>query len=86
MGRAGRGLYVLSLSIAVYHVAKAEDRTRAAANEGAALAGGAIGTAAFGSAGLLCGPAAIAWVPLGVFVGGVLGGMAADVAFDRVRQ
>jgi hypothetical protein len=84
MGRAGRGLYVLSLCIAVYHIAKAEDRVRAAANEGAALAGGAAGASALGAVGLICGPAAIACVPLGVFAGGILGAMGADHAFDRI--
>lgn len=84
LGRAGRGMYLLTVCIAIYHIAKAEDRTRTAANEGVVLAGGAVGTAVFGSAGLLCGPAAIVCVPLGVFVGGILGGMTADWAFDRI--
>jgi hypothetical protein len=84
MGRAGRGMYLLTLCIAIHHIAYAEDRLRASVNEGAALAGGAAGSAAFGTAGLFCGPAAIACVPVGVFVGGILGGLVADHAFDRI--
>ncbi len=32
-GRAGRGLFVLTVAISVYHIAKAEDKVRATANE-----------------------------------------------------
>jgi hypothetical protein len=84
MGRAGRGLFVLTIAIAVYHIATAEDKVRAAANEGAAIGGGLAGAAAFGTAGLVCGPAAIACVPVGIFVGGVLGAVGADWAFDKI--
>ncbi|PIE82764.1 MAG: hypothetical protein CSA09_04975, partial [Candidatus Contendobacter odensis] len=31
--RAGRGLFVLTVAISVYHIAKAEDKVRATANE-----------------------------------------------------
>lgn len=84
VGRAGRGLFVLTITIAVYHIATAEDKVRAAANEGVAVGGGVAGATALGSAGLVCGPAAIACVPIGVFVGGVLGAMGADWAFDQI--
>jgi hypothetical protein len=82
MGRAGRGLFVLIITIAIYHIAVAEDKVKAAVNEG--VAGGMAGAASLGAAGLLCGPAAIACVPLGVFVGGVLGAVGADWAFDKI--
>lgn len=84
MGRAGRGLFILTVAIAVYHIATAEDKVRAAANEGAAIGGGLAGATALGAAGLVCGPAAIACVPIGVFIGGVLGAMGADWAFDQI--
>jgi hypothetical protein len=84
MGRAGRGLFVLTITIAIYHIAVAEDKVKAAVNEGVAVAGGMAGAASLGAAGLLCGPAAIACVPLGVFVGGVLGAVGADWAFDKI--
>lgn len=84
MGRAGRGLFVLTIAIAVYHVATAEDKVRAAANESVAIGGGLAGATAFGAAGLACGPAAVACVPLGIFVGGILGAFGADWAFDQI--
>lgn len=84
LGHAGRGLFVLTAVISVYHIYKAEDRVRATANEVTALGGAMAGSAALGSAGLFCGPAAIACVPLGVFVGGVIGALGADWVFDRI--
>lgn len=84
MARAGRGLFILTITIAVYHIATAEDKLRATANEGLAIGGGLAGAATLGAAGLVCGPAAIACVPIGVFVGGVLGAIGADWAFDKM--
>ena len=84
LSRLGRGLLVLTLGIAVYNVITAEDRLRAAANEGAVIGGGFAGGAAGGAlAGLACGPGAPVCVTLGVFIGGLIGGMGADVAFDQ---
>lgn len=83
-GRAGRGLFVLTVVISIYHVAKAKDKVRATANEISAIGGGIAGASALGAAGLACGPAAIACVPLGIFVGGVIGSAGADWAFDQI--
>lgn len=84
LGRAGRGLVGLTVVIAVYHVAAAEDKPKASTREAVAIGGGLAGAYALGAAGLICGPAAIACVPLGIFVGGVLGSMGADLAFSRI--
>ena len=84
LGRAGRGLFVFTIAISAYHIAKAEDKVRAATNEGVALAGGLAGASALGASGLACGPAAIACVPLGIFIGGILGATGADWAFDKI--
>lgn len=84
MGRAGRGLFVMTIAISVYHIATAEDKVRATFNEGIAIGGGVAGATALGSAGLACGPAAIACVPIGIFVGGILGSIGADWAFDKI--
>jgi uncharacterized protein VirK/YbjX len=84
MGRAGRGLFVLTIIIAVYHIAIAEDKVRATANEGVAVGGGMAGATALGAAGLVCGPAAIACVPIGIFAGGILGAIGADWVFDQL--
>jgi len=83
-GRAGRGLFVLTIAISVYHIAKAEDKVRATANEATAIGGGLAGASALGAAGMACGPAAIACVPLGIFLGGVAGALGADWAFDKI--
>lgn len=42
MSRAGRGLLILSLGVAVYNVASAENKAEAAAEEGALLGGGVL--------------------------------------------
>lgn len=84
MRRAGRGLFALTAIIAVYHIAKSENKLKATAREGAAIGGGLAGSATLGAAGLMCGPAAIACVPLGIFVGGLVGATGADWAFTRI--
>ncbi len=84
MGRMGRGLFFLTAAIAIFHIAKAENKVRATANELTALGGGFAGSAALGTAGLVCGPAALFCVPLGIFIGGVAGAFGADWAFDKI--
>ncbi len=86
LGRAGKGLFVLTVAISIYHIATAEDKIRATANEGVAVGGGIAGASALGAAGLACGPAAIACVPIGIFVGGILGALGADWAFDKIWE
>lgn len=81
----GRGLVFVSLGAAVYNVAMADDKARAVAREGVVIGGGFAGAAAGGAlAGLACGPGAPVCVTLGVFVGGALGALGADVSFDWV--
>ncbi|WP_082360436.1 hypothetical protein [Paracidovorax avenae] len=81
----GRGLVFVSLGAAVYNVAMADDKARAVAREGVVIGGGFAGGAAGGAlAGLACGPGAPVCVTLGVFVGGALGALGADVSFDWV--
>jgi predicted lipid-binding transport protein (Tim44 family) len=66
-------LWILSISLSVYNVATAQDKTTAALHEardlGVGLAGGMAGGAI---AGLMCGPGAPVCVTVGVFVGGAL--------------
>ena len=70
---AARGLVVLSIAVAVYNVAVAEDKMSAAGREvviaGAGVGGGFAGGAV---AGLACGPGAPVCVTIGAFVGGAL--------------
>lgn len=84
MGRAGRGLFGLTITISIYNIATAESKVRATVNEGVVIGGGIAGGAALGAAGTLCGPAAIVCVPLGIFIGSFLGSESADLAFDRL--
>lgn len=73
LSRAGRGLLFLSVALSVYHVATAENKLDAAAEEavvtGAGIGGGIAGGAI---AGLACGPGAPVCVTVGAFVGGAL--------------
>jgi hypothetical protein len=83
LSRVGRGLLVTTLACAVYNVATSEDKPRAATREGMAIGGGFIGGAVGGAvAGMACGPGAPICVTLGVFVGGALGALGADLSFD----
>lgn len=82
LGRLGRGLIVVSIGVAIYNVSQAKDKPKAIAREGVVFGGGFAGGAAGGAlAGLACGPGAPICVTIGVFVGGALGAMGADVAF-----
>ncbi|MFV0302086.1 MAG: hypothetical protein ACK5IP_14645 [Paracoccus sp. (in: a-proteobacteria)] len=82
VSRAGRGLLVLSISIAVYNVATAEDKGKAAAEEGALLGGGILGGAAGGAlAGAVCGPGALICSSIGAFAGAVAGAFGASLFF-----
>jgi len=91
MGYAGRAFIVMTLAIAVYNVASAEDKPMAVANEATTIGGGILGGATGGAsagavAGLFCGPGAPLCEPvtvtIGVFVGGALGALGADYTFD----
>jgi hypothetical protein len=84
MGHAGKGLLALTAVISFYHIAQAEDKVRATAKEASIIGGGMAGSSALGAAGLLCGPAAIVCVPLGIFIGGIAGGMGAERLFDEL--
>lgn len=85
LGPAGKGLLVLTLAIAVYNVATADDKAKAAGKEGVLIGGGVLGGMGGGAlAGLACGPGAPVCVTLGVFVGGVAGALGAEFAFDSV--
>lgn len=85
LGPLGKGLLVLTLAIAVYNVATADDKGKAAGKEGVLIGGGALGGMGGGAlAGLACGPGAPVCVTLGVFVGGVAGALGAEFAFDSI--
>ncbi len=73
LGRAGRGLLLLSLAVSIHEIAVAEDRVAAARREAAVTGAGIGGGIAGGAlAGLACGPGAPLCVTVGAFAGGVL--------------
>lgn len=78
----GRGLLLVTIGAAVYNIATAEDKVKATTREGVVLGGGFAGGAAGGAlSGLACGPGAPVCVTVGVFIGGALGALGADVSF-----
>jgi len=85
LARLGRAFVVLSVGIAVYNVATAEDKQRQAVKEGATAGAGILGGIGGGAlAGLACGPGAPVCVAIGVFLGGALAAVGTDVAFDWI--
>lgn len=83
LGAVGRGLWVLSIAVAVYNIGSAEDKADATQRELAGAGGGFLGGAAGGAtAGIWFGPIGVA---VGVAVGGVLGAVMADQAYVQIR-
>lgn len=83
MGRAGKSFIALTIALAVYNIATAEDKLLASAKESAVIGGGLLGSVAGGAAaGLACGPGAPVCVGIGVFVGGVMFAIGAEITFD----
>jgi hypothetical protein len=85
LGRLGKGLVVLSIAIAIYQIATAEDKlketVRVVGETGGGITGGALGGAA---AGLVCGPGAPFCSGVGILVGGALGALGVDRLFDWI--
>jgi len=80
--KLGRGLLVVTMGVALYNIATAQDKLKATARESAVIGGGFVGGAAGGAAaGLACGPGAPVCITLGVFIGGALGALGADFTF-----
>ncbi len=87
LGQLGKGLWVLTIGIAVYNVSTAEDKVGAVAQEGATIGGGIAGGAIAGAAtGLVCGPGAVVCSSVLVVVGGALGALGMSYVFDWVWE
>jgi hypothetical protein len=79
VGRAGRGLILVSVGVSIYEVATAEDKLSTAGREAAVTGAGALGGVGGGAvAGLACGPGAPVCVTVGAFVGGALAAFGVD--------
>lgn len=80
--RFGRGLLIVTVGIAIYNIATAENKVRATTREGVVIGAGFMGGAAGGAlAGLACGPGAPICSTVGVFLGGALCAIGADLSF-----
>ncbi len=87
MGKAGKGLLIVSISFAVYNIATSDRPGREAVKEGVGAGTSFLGSLAGGAvAGLACGPGAPICVGVGVFVGGLVFAVGADFAFDEVWE
>lgn len=85
-GRAGKVFAVVTVAIAVWNIAQAENKVDATLREGSAIGGAFAGAAIGGWAGAVCGPGAVICVPLGIFVGGILGAYAGESLYDAGRS
>jgi hypothetical protein len=81
LGKVGKSFIFVSIACAIYHICESNDKFRTASQEGTAWTLGAMLAMAGGSAGTFCGPGAVVCVPLGVFIGGILGSLGADYLF-----
>ena len=87
LGVLSKGLWVLTIGIAVYNISSAEDKVEATAHEGATIGGGIAGGAMAGTTtGLVCGPGAIVCSSVLVIVGGALGALGMSYVFDWVWE
>jgi len=87
LGRAGRRMLLVSLAVAVYDVAEADDKPRETMRQGALAGAGIIGGWAAGSAAAVVGVcAATAPVCVGAiaFVGGLLATYGAEASFGSL--
>lgn len=83
LAKVGRGFILVSVAFAVYNVATAENKGRQVVKEGVTAGAGVLGGMAGGAAaGMACGPGAPVCVAVGVFVGGAMAALGADLTFD----
>lgn len=85
-GRAGKGFVVVTVAISVWNIAQAENKVDATLKEGSAIGGAFAGAAIGGWAGTACGPGAVICVPLGIFVGGIIGAYAGESLYEAGRD
>lgn len=83
LGRAGKGLFIVSLAFATYAVLESDRPGREAARQAAGVGAGFLGSVAGGAAaGLACGPGAPVCVAVGAFAGGLVFAISADLTFE----
>ena len=87
LGRAGRRVWFVSLAIATYEIAEAEDKPREAVRQGVLIGSGVAGTAMTGTAAVAAGVcAATAPVCIGIaaLIGGMLFAFGSDLLLDSI--
>lgn len=91
-GHIGRGVAVLTFAVAAYSVYMADDQVREFARQSALLGGGVLGGMAGGATagaaagavvGAATGPGVVIFVAGGILLGGILGSLGAEFAFDE---
>ena len=84
LGKAGKGLLIVSIAFSVYNIAESDRPGREAVKEGVSTGVGFLGSLAGGAAaGLVCGPGAPICAGVGVLVGGLVFALGTDLAFDH---
>ena len=88
-GHIGRGVAVLTFAVAAYSVYMADDQVREFARQSALLGGGVLGGMAGGAAagaavGAATGPGVVIFVAGGILLGGILGSLGAEFAFEEL--
>ena len=87
LGKAGKGLLVVTIAFSVYKIAESERPVRETVKQTATVGTGFLGSLAGGAAaGMVCGPGAPICAGVGVFVGGLLFALGADFAFDEIWE
>ncbi len=87
LGKAGKGLLVVSIAFSVYKIAESDRPVRETVKQTATIGGGFLGSLAGGAAaGMACGPGAPLCAGVGVFVGGLLFAFGVDFTFDRIWE
>ena len=81
-GRFAKGLFLLTLGIAVYEVYNSDRWIEEAGRQLASFGGGVGGMATGAALGALCGPGAPICMPVGAFFGGLAGGLGAEWVYD----
>jgi hypothetical protein len=87
IGRVGRRLLLVSLAVAVYEVAEADDKPREIAHQGVLAGAGIVGGWAAGTAVVaagICAATAPVCVGVAVFAGGLLAAFGADAGFGAI--
>jgi hypothetical protein len=79
LGKAGKGLLIVSFAFAAYNVATSDRPGREAVKQTASIGAGILGGAA---AGLACGPGAPVCVAVGAVVGGIAVALGTEQLFD----